>query len=363
MALNAVRTTVILLGALALGCAAVPLPDLSPTSVSPLALGARDRLVADQLIVVTDASGTTYKNQTFPQEKALTRSFVAALPDGSYEASLVAFGGTERKGTALASFNRGALSQAAAELSILGDYDGYGGETPYRHVFDEIGQSLADKSGRAAIVLFSDGLPDYPDRARDAAKALSEARGGRICFHAVQTGDDELGTQNLREIAAQFSCGSVRNVSSLESAAAIQEFVHDVVAETTAPPPAPAPAPAPMADACSGVIRLRGISFDFDKAKIDDTSTVVLDIAADQLKQCPNITVRIDGHTDSTGPAEYNLGLSRRRAEAVKRYFVDHGVAPARLSTRGLGETDPIASNSTRDGRAQNRRVELTPTR
>ena len=107
---------------------------------------------------------------------------------------------------------------------------------------------------------------------------------------------------------------------------------------------------------------MRGINFGFDRANITDDSAVVLDVAVDQLKQCPNITTRIDGYTDSTGPEAYNLGLSERRANAVKRYFVDHGIATNRISTRGLGESNPIASNSTRDGRAQNRRVELTPT-
>jgi len=362
MTLHPFRISLALAAAVTLGCAAVTLPDLTPTSVSPLALGARDRRVVEQVVLVTDASGTMYASKTFPEAKALTRSFIAGLPGGAYEASLTGFGGTDRQGTALTRFDRNSLANAAANLSILGDYSGYGGETPYRNVFAEIGQSLEGKSGRAAVVLFSDGLPDYQARAVAAAKALSEARGGQICFHAVQTGNDELGTQNLEEIAAQFSCGTMRNASTLGSAANLRAFVHDVMAETSAAPPPPPP-PMAMTDACTGVIRLRGIRFGFDKAAIDETSSVVLDIAADQLKQCPNITVRIDGHTDSTGPEQYNLGLSRKRAEAVKGYFVDHGVSAARLSTRGLGESAPIADNSTRDGRAHNRRVEMTPTR
>ena len=69
------------------------------------------------------------------------------------------------------------------------------------------------------------------------------------------------------------------------------------------------------------------------------------------------------GHTDSIGPASYNKGLSERRAESAQRYFIDSGIAGDRLRTEGRGEEDPIASNDTPDGRAQNRRVDLMPKR
>jgi len=360
-------TALAALAGLALACA-TPLPDKAPTTVSPLTLGAREWRVVDQVVVVTDASGTMYRNETFPEAKALTRSFVSAMPAGNarsrsghpYEAALIGFGGQDRAGVPLAPFDRSALSAAAARLQVMGDIDGYGGETPYRHVLAGIQDSLAGKEGRAAIVLFSDGLPDDPTQALAAARALSESRAGQICLHAVQTGNDPEGGQNLQELVSQFSCGTVRNASSLRSAAAISDFAHAVFAEQ-APAPPPPPPPAPMADACQGTIRLRGITFGFDKATISSDSAVVLDVAVDQLKQCPNIRMRIDGHTDSTGPEEYNLGLSRRRAEAVKDYFVGHGISAMRLTTRGLGESQPIESNATREGRAANRRVELHP--
>lgn len=127
----------------------------------------------------------------------------------------------------------------------------------------------------------------------------------------------------------------------------------------TAPPPAVAPAPMP--DMCKGVVRLRGINFGFDKANVTPDSAVVLDVAIDRLKQCPAHRMEIDGYTDSTGPAGYNIGLSQRRAEAVKRYFVSKGIAVGRLTTRGYGEANPIDTNATRAGRAKNRRVELHP--
>ena len=86
-----------------------------------------------------------------------------------------------------------------------------------------------------------------------------------------------------------------------------------------------------------------------------------LDEAASILKKNPDLKVEIDGHTDSTGPAAYNMTLSERRAKAVMKYFVDKGVEAQRLTTKGFGSTNPAASNDTKEGRAKNRRVTLTP--
>jgi OOP family OmpA-OmpF porin len=86
---------------------------------------------------------------------------------------------------------------------------------------------------------------------------------------------------------------------------------------------------------------------------------VILDEAVRILGTGGGSAVAIEGHTDWIGTDAYNQGLSERRANAVMNYLVDHGVAASRLSTTGYGESRPIASNQTREGRALNRRVEL----
>lgn len=125
------------------------------------------------------------------------------------------------------------------------------------------------------------------------------------------------------------------------------------------PPPPPAPAPEPEPDPCAGTIVLRGVQFDFDKAEIRPDAAVILEEAASQLSQCQEGSITVKGHTDSTGPERYNQGLSERRAQAVSSYLVDQGVSQSRLRSRGMGESQPVATNATRDGRALNRRVEL----
>ena len=77
------------------------------------------------------------------------------------------------------------------------------------------------------------------------------------------------------------------------------------------------------------------------------------------LKDNPSVQVSVEGHTDAIGSDQYSLKLSLRRATAVKQYLVKDGVPDTRLSVRGFGKTQPVASNDTADGRAQNRRVEL----
>ena len=106
---------------------------------------------------------------------------------------------------------------------------------------------------------------------------------------------------------------------------------------------------------------LRGVHFDFNKAKIRPEDMPVLDEAAETLKANPNMRVEVNGYTDAIGSEAYNLRLSKRRADAVVNYLVSKGISADRLIPQGFGKTNFVASNDTAEGRAQNRRVELVP--
>jgi OOP family OmpA-OmpF porin len=127
--------------------------------------------------------------------------------------------------------------------------------------------------------------------------------------------------------------------------------------EPAPPPPAPAPRAEPTPPARERIV-LRGVNFDFDKSNIRPDAAVILDEAVRILSGSAS-AVSIEGHTDAIGTDAYNQGLSERRAASVKRYLADHGIDASRLSTVGYGESRPISSNQTREGRALNRRVEL----
>jgi outer membrane protein OmpA-like peptidoglycan-associated protein len=124
------------------------------------------------------------------------------------------------------------------------------------------------------------------------------------------------------------------------------------------PPPLATPTPAPLPAAKKRIV-LRGVNFDFNSDELRADAGPVLDQAAASLGENAEILVVVEGHTDDVGDEEFNQALSVRRAEAVFRYLVNRGVAPERLRIEGFGESRPVASNDTEQGRAQNRRVEL----
>ncbi len=106
---------------------------------------------------------------------------------------------------------------------------------------------------------------------------------------------------------------------------------------------------------------LPGIYFLSDSAQLLPASEPAIQRMAAILKAHPDWSVTIEGHTDNTGSDQHNLDLSKRRAEALKTELVSkHGISPAKLSTAGYGRTRPIDTNDTLDGRAHNRRVELS---
>ena len=132
-----------------------------------------------------------------------------------------------------------------------------------------------------------------------------------------------------------------------------------VVAE---PEPAAEPAPAPAPKPISETVSLSAAAlFDFDKDNIKDAAKPRLDEVANRVRSLQDVeAVTIVGHTDSVGSEAYNEQLSMRRANAVKNYLLEQGVDPSLVSTSGMGESQPVADNSTDAGRAQNRRVEIT---
>ncbi|WP_230661710.1 OmpA family protein [Psychrobacter sp. I-STPA10] len=107
-------------------------------------------------------------------------------------------------------------------------------------------------------------------------------------------------------------------------------------------------------------LSLQVINFQFDKAFIPDVNKPVLDRAAKIIQEVPDMHLMIIGHTDNKGTDAYNKNLSRERAQAVKDYLVEQGVDPSKLTTKGMGEHDPIADNATDQGRFHNRRIEFT---
>ena len=107
------------------------------------------------------------------------------------------------------------------------------------------------------------------------------------------------------------------------------------------------------------LVTLGDVLFAFDKAELSAQAAPRLDKLAGFLMQFPERHMLIEGYTDSVGNESYNLGLSERRAQAVRDALVQRGVASARISAHGFGKAHPVADNGLADGRAMNRRVEI----
>ncbi|UJR82087.1 OmpA family protein [Sandaracinus amylolyticus] len=111
-----------------------------------------------------------------------------------------------------------------------------------------------------------------------------------------------------------------------------------------------------------GIVIHQQVFFETNRAVIRSVSFPLLDTVAQVLRDFPDITVEVQGHTDSRGRDAHNLRLSQQRADSVREYLIRAGIAPERLTARGYGETQPIETNATPDGRAANRRVEFRRT-
>lgn len=361
------------------GCATSgPLPYKAPVSATP----PTGQVIVTQAVNLLDSSGST--QALFSDGKSTLESIVGVMPNGSYNAGGINFGGFDRESTGIAAFNRSTLGTAAKDASWLE------GTTPIADVIaTDLTGLIGGAAGRAAVVLISDGrATDYAGREGEgdgavaAAQALAQGRSGDTCFHTIQVGDDPTGAATLQAIANVSKCGSFRTASSLASASALQQFSRDAYLGAAA---APAPAPRAAApgdadgdgvldpnDACPNTLAaarvdgrgcwtLQGLRFAVNSAEIDRGYTTMLHEAIDVLKANPDVRISIDGHTDSDGSDAYNQGLSERRAASVLQYFVtEGGLEAGRFVSKGYGESRAAVANDTRENKAINRRVELT---
>jgi outer membrane protein OmpA-like peptidoglycan-associated protein len=125
------------------------------------------------------------------------------------------------------------------------------------------------------------------------------------------------------------------------------------------PPPVAAPAPKPAPAPAAAKLNFDEVHFDFDQDALRPDAIAVLDRVVDGLKQNPGSKVRIEGHASFEGTAEYNLTLGERRAQRVREYLVNRGIAASSLSTLSKGEESPKYDNSKEESRALNRRAEF----
>ncbi len=379
MSLRAGALAASLLTALGLACAKPPPPELIPaTPIEPLV---GEEVAVDHVLILLDSSGSISQRDQFPEAKALYQSFMLVMPDGSYEAGAVSFGGLQRESTPITAFDRDRMVSHAKEVRYLSN------GTPLYDVLSDAEDVLSGQGARASVVIFTDGLPTDPvgrdvdpRETFDAARTLAASYDGTVCYHTVQIGEDAEGGAFLRGLSKVTACGSFRRGATVNSEGTLQNLARAVFIGAAPPPAVPVAARVVDTDgdgvpdgrdACPGTPAgapvdargcwvIPGLNFASESSEIDPRYHGELDDVARVLSANPGIRVRIDGHTDASGATEYNEMLSERRARAVRDYLVSAGIAADRVDYAGLGESRPIAPNSTREGRAMNRRTEVT---
>ncbi len=366
---------------LAVACVSPP-PPIEAIDAEEVTLAENEAIRVDQVVILFDASGSMEsRSSRFESTQNIASSFVTGMPAGEYETAVVTFGGEAIEVADFEPFDRDSV-----DSSVI---DGEPGSmsTDIPAALAEVEALLAGRSGTTAIVVFSDGVAQRYGRNLGAESSIAAARrlmgvvDGEVCFYTIQSGDDPQGTELMQGIAGLSGCSEPHLLTDIADPDAMHEFqemafVEEVAPVVSAPPPVvfvdddndgvedgsddcpDTPAMANVNDV--GCWVLDSYTFDTKKYEILPSQYPALDKVAEVLKMNPDLRIRVDGHTDSTGTEDFNQTLSENRAAAVRDYLEDAGIESGRLETRGFGTSAPVDSNDTPEGKARNRRCQLT---
>lgn len=235
------------------------------------------------------------------------------------------------------------------------------GISPLARTFEATFLELKEIDGATSLVVMSDGL-NVDRNAMVAARDLKKKYGDSLCIYTILLSDDPEGASNLVSLSKLGQCGFDTTADDLNSQSAMSDFVEKVFFAKTssveiAPPAAIEKLPKLLPQDKTVSIELK-VEFDFNKSDIRPEFHDEIKKVADFMTTYPLTEAMLEGHTDSKGTHEYNDKLSLRRVTSVRQYLINKfGIDGERLSVRGAGEREPVASNETSEGRQQNRRV------
>jgi OOP family OmpA-OmpF porin len=247
----------------------------------------------------------------------------------------------------------------AGLLNAISGTNKTGGVTPIANALITGGYDLldtpglTDNPGPTAMILFSDGMNTESSDPVAAASAVKQMYGNNICIYTVLIGESSAGKAVMEQIADASNCGYATDSSKIGNPAGMDQFVVDVFLVKVAKPAAK-PAYRPPEKISMTLL----IEFDFDKDVVRPQHHGDVKRIADMLNKYPGAKAELEGHTDNMGTDAYNMDLSKRRVENVKKYLAQKfNISPSRVSTVAYGESKPVASNKTSEGRQRNRRV------
>jgi OOP family OmpA-OmpF porin len=339
------------LGMFLAACASDP---YTPSAVQPQAVDMTAFAPkVETFVVVLDVSSSMGEDfQDRPKvhtAQDLVASFNATVPPADFKSGMVTFGrGTGRCfGMGMADGVYGLTGHDTdAFANALGSIECAGGTTPMADGLDATAQMLSGQSGPIAVIVVSDFRWVASDPVSRSVARLKEQHGDNLCLHAVKVGDAGSSDRLITSMINAPGCDSYVLGADIASADAMAGFVTDVLL-------------GPLQYEKHSVAATA--LFDFDRAVLKEQGKAELMNLVEYIKGKGITVADIDvvGHTDSKGSEEYNQGLSERRAMAVKEFLVASGVSADIIDVSGRGESEPVASNDTEEGRAKNRRVEI----
>ena len=200
------------------------------------------------------------------------------------------------------------------------------------------------------------GYPSEFDQTEAAIAQAEQSSGAKYCPEKIARAK-ELGKQGVE---IWWACDQVTAWRLFAEARQLAKEAEECQPPPPPPPPPPKPVPPPPPPpAPKQPISFHSVYFDFDKSTLKPEAVAELDRAAKIMLDNPDVTLELQGNTDSIGTDSYNMKLGERRAKAVFDYLKSKGVASNRLKTISFGESKPESSNKTAEGRTENRRVDL----
>ena len=374
------------LGLMLAACATTkPLAPFNPVDLTPMLTSGDYVLKANNVQIIVDKSGSMGEMYKGQQKLDIARNLASAfghtVPKADITGSLRLFGKKENMSSVMTELLWGPAPFSAAAVDDGLNKTGFSvGDSPLNMALDAAGQDLSSAQGNIAIVVFTDANKEVMnyDAVKKSVMNLKSQYGDRLCIYPVLIGDDKEGAKFLSQVAADSGCGFMVKCDDVASGQGMADFVANVflakapeVVEVICVDDDGDTVCAEL-DKCPGTPRgakvnefgcwvIGDVLFDFDKSNIKPEFYGQLDEAARVFEMNPGLKVEVQGNTDNIGTAKYNMGLSLRRANAVMKYLIMKGVDKNRLAARGFGFTRPVATNDTPEGRALNRRVEMTP--
>ncbi len=373
------------------GCASQPSSTFEPFQAQDLnGLLSSGQYVqkANNFFVINDSSlsmteeyfGVGYPAQPSPTkfsiEKEVLNRINQTIPDLNLTSSIRSFGygdcldwGFTKLNQAPTSYSKSTFGSGIDSLTCAS------GGSPIQNGIEETSKDLSGTSGNIAVLILSDGHELDSDGVNEM-KAMKQQYGDRLCVYSVWVGNEEekSGITLLNQLSNIAGCGYGVTADRISSPENMANFVKSIFLK----------AGTPVADCSALDTDKDGVNDCNDKCpntlpgvpvsvlgcwivdvKFDNDSAVIkpeyfgnLDNTAKAISEHPDLQIEVQGHTSKTGGFQYNMKLSERRAIAVKDYLVEK-THSSNLTTRGYGWTQPIDTNDTEAGRANNRRVQL----